>query len=63
MYYYYYYYCYCYYLEHIRNLLETTLEVLATLHKILDVIDVGEVDLGQGELEGGRNWLCRKIKV
>ena len=61
--YYYYYYCYCYYLEHIRNLLETTLEVLATLHKILDVVDVGEIDLEQGELEGGRNWLCRKIKV
>ena len=34
-----------YYLEHVRNLLEATLEVLATLHKILDVVDVGEVDL------------------
>ena len=45
--YYYYYYCYCYYLEHVRNLLETTLEVLATLHKILDVVDVGEIDLEQ----------------
>ena len=34
-----------YYIEHVRNLLETTLEVLATLHKILDVVDVGEIDL------------------
>merc|ERR1719221_384490 len=31
-------------LEHVRNLLETTPEVLTTLHKILDVVDVGEID-------------------
>ena len=31
-------------LEHVRNLLETILEVLTTLHKILDVVDVGEID-------------------
>ena len=32
-------------LQHIRHLLEAALQVLATLHQIFDVVNVGEVDL------------------
>ena len=33
------------YLQHIRNLLEASLQVLAGFHQILNVVDVGKVNL------------------
>ena len=32
-------------LQHVGHLLKTTLQILAALHEILDIIDVGEVEL------------------
>ena len=32
-------------LQHVGNLLQSSLQVLATLHQILHIIDVGEVKL------------------